>query len=168
MNTLPLSKPYGAAYYGLLVAIAALTGYVFYLGVFQYLEIRSGGLRMIHTCYTDSSLAEAGYWCCFSLLLVVSAVGLWLRKRWAYFLFHVFGAPAVLLCLVYLGNALSEDIRPGWAGWLCALVGSTFIVLLNARRKPLFGPFGGGWKIVLVGLAGLVANVLMFILVSIV
>jgi hypothetical protein len=103
MNTLPLSKPYRAAYYGLLVAIAGLTGYVFYLGVFQYLQIRSGRLQMRHTCYTDSSLAEAGYWCCFCCLLVVSAVGLWLRKRWAYFLFHVFGAPRRECFDVYFG-----------------------------------------------------------------
>ena len=162
------TKPYRAAYYGLLVAIAGLTGYIFYWGVFQYLQIRDGGLQMRRTCYTDSSLAEAGYWCCFCCLLVASVVGLWLKKRWAYFLFHVFGVPAVLLCLVYLGNALSEDISAGWAAWLCALVGCTFMVLLNARRKALFGPFGEGWKIVLVSLAGLVGNVLMFILVSIV
>ncbi len=168
MNTLPLSKPYRAAYYGLLVVIAGLTGYVFYLGVFQYLQITRGGLQMRHTCYTDSSLAEAGYWCCFCCLLTVSAAALWLRKRWAYFLFHVFGAPAVFLYLVYLGHSLSEDIGAGWADWLCVLVGVTFMVLLNARRSALFGPFGGGWKIVLVGLAGLVGNVLMFILVSIV
>jgi hypothetical protein len=167
MNTLPLSKPYRVAYYGLLVAIAGLTGYVFYLGVFQYVQIRDGGLEMRHTCYTDSSLAEAGYWCCFCFLLVVSAVGLWLRKRWAYFLFHVFGVSAMLLCLVYLGNSLSSDIGAEWSDWLCALVGCTFIVLLNARRRVLFGQFGGGWKIVLVALAGLVGNVLMFILVSV-
>lgn len=110
MNTLPLSKPYRVAHYGLLVAIASLTGYAFYWGVFQYIEIRDGALQMRHTCYTDSSLVEAGYWTCFCCLLVLSAVGLWLRKRWAYFLFHVFGVPAVLLCLVYLGNALNEDI----------------------------------------------------------
>ena len=168
MNTLPLSKPYRAAYYGSLVVIAGLTGYVFYLGVFQYLQITSRGLHMRHTCYTDSSLAVAGYWFCFCCLLVVSAVGLWLRKRWAYFLFHVFGVPALLLCLCYVGNALIENIGLRWADWLCALVGLTFMVLLNARRRALLGPFGGGWKIVLVGLAGLVGNVLVFILVSIV
>ena len=168
MNSLPLSKPYWAAYYGLLVVIAGLTGYVFYLGVFQYLQFIAGGLRMRHTCYTDSSLAVAGYWFFFCCLLVVSAVGLWLRKRWAYFLFHVFGGPAVLLYLVYLGNALIEDLGTGWADWLCALVGLTFMVLLNARRRALFGRFGGGWRIVLVGLAGVVGNVLVFILVSIV
>jgi hypothetical protein len=75
--------------------------------------------------------------------------GLWLKKRWAYFLFHAFGVPALLLCLVYPGNAFSEDIRAGWAGWLCALVGCTFTVLLNARRRALLGLFGGTWKIVL-------------------
>ena len=168
MNSLPLSKRYRAAYYGLLAFIAGLSGYVFYLGVFRYLQFRDGGLRMRHTCYTDSSLAVAGYWFFFFCLLVVSAAGLWLRKRWAYFLFHVFGVPAVLLYIFYLGNALIEDLGTGWADWLCALVGLMFMVLLNARRRALFGPFGGGWKIVLVGLAGVVGNVLVFILVSMV
>jgi hypothetical protein len=147
--------------FGSLMVIFLITSTtIIYSNVWTFVIFKNGKPEVADGHYVPMPIGDVIYFTFFWLAEIVSVIGILLRNRFTYLLFHIFSIPAIIGFLIDIWHSYSDLDSISFSNILCLTSLLVMIVLLNWFRSAFYHPpVELNLKSLLIVLAGIIANV---------
>jgi hypothetical protein len=150
----------------LLIIVLIINGFYIYNYVLAHVKLRSNRIFISDGRYVPMSVLQAIYYMCYSAALLISAIGLALRKNWAYLLFQIFSLPVIAGLALDSYLAYDGEQKIPIINWVSLFALIALVFLVNKYKNVLVNSASKLRKRdVAILLIGLIANIGLYFIV---
>ena len=122
----------------LLLSVLLFYLYFLYDNILSMLRLTNGRITVYNYHYELLTINEAFFFIFYSAVVLISFIGLFGRKKWAYYLFHIVNIPVLVVLFLFCRALYIDRVPFPWIYFVPLLLSLSLTVLVNVKRAAIF------------------------------